>query len=139
MLIGELGARTGIAPPTIRFYERVGVLPRAARTRGGYRAYEEGTLEDLEFVRAGQAIGLTLHEIAEIVAVRDRGEKPCLELVALMEQRLTEINQRLADLERMRRALATLVTRARSRDHSECPPAAVYEIIKPRPIDPSVA
>jgi DNA-binding transcriptional MerR regulator len=133
MLIGELATRVGVSTATIRFYERSGVLAPPRRTEGGYRDYPERALDELRFVRAGQAIGLTLVELAEITAFRDRGEAPCGELVALMERRLAEVEQRLEELTRLRHDLGVLVAAAHARDLRECPPAAMYGLLAPPP------
>jgi DNA-binding transcriptional MerR regulator len=65
-----------VSAKTIRHYLQIGVLPPPARTPSGYRAYDDGVLDRLRFVRAAQAVGLTLGEIREIVALRDRGWSP---------------------------------------------------------------
>ena len=133
MRIGELAAAVGVSPATIRFYERSGVLAVPARTEGGYRDYPAQAVEEIRFVRAGQAMGLTLLELAEIAAFRDRGEQPCTELVALMERRLGDVDGRIRELSRLREQLAELVVAAHSLDLDDCPPALMYELLEPRP------
>ena len=75
--IGEIAERVGVNPKTIRFYESVGVMPEPRRTPAGYRDYEEEDVTRLQFVRAAQHVGLKLEEIAEVLAFRDRGQRPC--------------------------------------------------------------
>src|SRR6266540_6380046 len=75
--IGELAERAGISAKAIRYYEQIGVLAPPARTASGYRAYDEAVLGRLGFVRAAQALGLTLGEIRQIIAFRDDGAAPC--------------------------------------------------------------
>lgn len=130
MRIGELAAAVGVTPATIRFYERSGVLAAPARTEGGYRDYPDRAVGELRFVRAGQAIGLTLLELSEIAAFRDRGEEPCTELVALMVRRLGQVAGRIRELSRLRAQLAELVTAARALDLEDCPPATMYELVQ---------
>ena len=60
LLIGELASRSGVAPPTIRYYESIGLLKAPARTSGGYRRYSESTIEDLVFIRKAQSLGFSL-------------------------------------------------------------------------------
>ena len=131
MRIGELAAAVGVSPATIRFYERSGVLAAPARTEGGYRDYPDQAVDELRFVRAGQAIGLTLLELSEIAAFRDRGEEPCTELIALMERRLGEVDGRIRELSTLRAQLAELVAVARTLDLADCPPATMYELVQP--------
>jgi MerR family transcriptional regulator, copper efflux regulator len=132
MRIGELASAVGVSTATIRFYERSGVIAPPARTDGGYRDYPERAVEEIRFVRAGQAIGLTLLELSEIAAFRDRGEEPCSELVALMQRRLGEVEERIGELTRLRSQLADLVAAAHALDLEDCPPALMYGLLEPR-------
>lgn len=132
MRVGELAAEVGLTPAAIRFYERCGVLRRANRTSSGYRDYPASAVEELRFVRAGQAIGFTLTELAEIAAIRDGGEEPCHELVALMERRLHEVDERIHELNNLRAQLADLTDAARSIDVSDCTSATMYALVQPK-------
>lgn len=76
MRTGELAERARMSPEALRFYERVGVLSPPARTPSGYRDYDEAALDRLGFVRAAQAVGLTLGQIREVTAFRDQGSLP---------------------------------------------------------------
>ena len=87
MRLGELADRAGVSAKAIRYYERIGVLPPAARTGSGYRSYEEADVARLRFIRAAQAVGLRLGEIRGVMAFRDRGEPPCDHVRALIERR----------------------------------------------------
>src|SRR5829696_3941231 len=98
MLIGELARSCGVPTRTIRYYERLGVLPPALRTPAGYRDYLPDALDALAFVRACKAIGFTLHEVAELVAAKDGQESPCAQLVDLVEHRAEEVERRILDL-----------------------------------------
>lgn len=131
MRIGELAARTGLSTATIRFYEQVGVITPAARTAADYRDYDDDAVEEISFVRAAQTIGLTLHEVAEIVAFRDRDETPCAELLALMTRRRGEVEQRVAELERVHRDLGALIDLALCRNLDDCPRSSLYELVGP--------
>jgi DNA-binding transcriptional MerR regulator len=129
--IGELAAAAGVSTAAIRFYERSGVLTAPRRDDSGYRDYPARALEELRFVRAGQAIGLTLVELAEITAFRDHGHAPCAELLALMERRLAEVEQRLTELAQLRADLTRLVAAAHALDFDECRPAVMYGLLAP--------
>lgn len=104
--IGEVAEATGISVEALRFYERRGLLGRPARTPSGYRAYDEGVLERLAFIKRAQAIGFSLDEIGEILEMRGRGEAPCVEVRQAARRKLAELDARLRELRRYRNELA---------------------------------
>ena len=129
--IGELATRSRVPVKTIRYYEEIGVLADADRTPSGYRDYDEGAIDRLAFVRAAQAVGLTLGEIRQVMALRERGETPCTHVVGLLERRATEIDRRIAEMERLRGELRRLADRAQGLDPAHCDPARVCHVITP--------
>ena len=129
MLIGDIAARAGVSIKTVRYYEDVGVIDRAARTPSGYRDYDEDVLERLRFVRSAQAVGLTLGEIREVVAFRERGESPCAHVLELLDTHAAEVDRRIRELRTLRRDLATLAQRAKELDPAECPSNLVCHIV----------
>jgi MerR family copper efflux transcriptional regulator len=129
--IGELASRSGVPVKTIRYYEEIGVLAAPARTPSGYRSYDDTAVDHLAFVRAAQAVGLTLGEIRQIVALRERGQTPCTHVVDLLERRATEIDQRITDLQRLRGELHRLAGRAAELDPANCDPQRVCHVIAP--------
>lgn len=131
MQIGELASRSGVPVKTIRYYEEIGVLAAPARTPSGYRSYDDTAVDHLAFVRAAQAVGLTLGEIRQIVALRERGQTPCTHVVDLLERRATEIDQRITDLQRLRGELHRLAGRAAELDPANCDPQRVCHVIAP--------
>ena len=131
MRIGELAAATGVPAKTIRYYEDIGVLAPPARAPSGYRVYDTGARDRVAFVRAAQAVGLTLGEIRGIVALRDRGETPCAHVLELVAARATELDQRIAELQRLRLDLDRLAARARRLDSGDCDPRRVCHLIGP--------
>lgn len=133
MRIGELARRAGVSTRAIRHYEQIGVLSRAARSEAGYRVYRDDALARLAFVRAAQALGLTLGEICEVVAFRDRGETPCAHVLALVERRRGELVDRIQEMERLRVELDALVLRARALDPADCSGDDICHIITRRP------
>lgn len=111
MLIGQLAGRAGVDPPTIRYYERIGLLPHPARTAAGYRRYGPDDLDRLAFIHRAKRLDLRLGEITEILAVRDRGQAPCHVVVEVAERRLAEIETRITELHRVRAELRDLLDR----------------------------
>ena len=130
MRIGELAERSGIEPTAIRYYERIGLMPAPARNPSGYRDYGDDAAARLSFIRAGQSIGLTLGEIRETLAFRDRGEVPCGHVVALIERNAEELRQRISVLEEMRRELLRLAKKARAVPAEGASEAAFCHIIE---------
>ena len=118
MRIGQLAARFGINAKTIRYYESIGLLPSPARRPSGYRAYGEADAERLAFVRTAQRFGLRLDQIREILAFRDRGERPCGFVLGTVRGELAELDERIAQLQAIRSELADLLERAESQPAS---------------------
>lgn len=112
MRIGEVAERSGVNPTTIRYYEEIGLVPEPERTASGYRDYEDAAITRLSFIRAAQSIGLSLGEIKEVLALRDRGDTPCAHVISLLEQRADELAERIAALEAMRWELLELAKQA---------------------------
>ncbi|MBK3623272.1 heavy metal-responsive transcriptional regulator [Streptomyces sp. MBT49] len=129
MRIGELAAANGLTPKTVRFYEQAGLLPPPPRTPGGYRDYPLQAGARLAFVRDAQTAGLTLAEIRSILSLRDSGEAPCAHVTDLIEQHLTDIERRMAELGKTRTALSGLAERAAATDPSTCADADICSII----------
>ncbi|MDQ3432034.1 MAG: heavy metal-responsive transcriptional regulator [Actinomycetota bacterium] len=98
MLIGELADATGTTAKTLRFYEAEGLLAAPERTSGGYRDYGPHAVERVTFIRHAQASGLTLAQIREVLMVRDGGVAPCGHVATFVEQRLTDIEERIREL-----------------------------------------
>jgi DNA-binding transcriptional MerR regulator len=129
--IGELARRSGTTTKTIRYYEGIGLLDPPARTPSGYRDYEADALERLAFIRAAQALGLTLGEIRSIIALRDDGQTPCGHVLDLLRGRADELDQRIAELRTLRGELQHLVERAERLDPADCDPDGVCHLIGP--------
>lgn len=130
--IGELADRSGVPVKTIRYYEDIGVMNPPERTPSGYRDYDAPAIDRLAFIRAAQAVGLTLGEIRQVVALRERGETPCTHVVELLERRTAEISERIAELQRLQGDLQRLASRAQGLDPADCDPQRVCHVIAPR-------
>jgi DNA-binding transcriptional MerR regulator len=129
MQIGEVASQVGLATSAIRFYEDKGLIPAPQRTESGYRDYDPGVVERLEFIRAGQAVGLTLRELRQVLQIRDQGESPCRHVTELLDARIHEVDERIADLMHLRRDLTALREQATVFDPADCPPESVCRII----------
>jgi DNA-binding transcriptional MerR regulator len=101
MKIQEFAQQTGLSTKTIRYYESIGILPSPQRTPNGYRDYTEKELERARFVAGLRSLDLSLDEIAEILAMRDRREAPCRTLLDRIEQKAGQIEERIRRLRQM--------------------------------------
>jgi DNA-binding transcriptional MerR regulator len=110
--IGELAERLGVTTKAIRFYERIGLLPDPPRTPSGYRSYEEVDAERLVFIKTAQRLGLSLDEIKEIIAFRDRGEQPCGYVADVLQRQVTDLDGRIREMRALRDELRRLQARA---------------------------
>jgi DNA-binding transcriptional MerR regulator len=106
MKIGELARRAGVSIDTVRFYERRGVLPAAARRPSGYRDYTEGTVRRLQLARRMQSLGLSLDEIIDALAAHDAGRATCASERWRLDAALDRVDARIAALRALRREIA---------------------------------
>lgn len=118
--IGELSRRTGCNIETIRYYERIGILPKADR-RGRYRSYAKADTERLLFVRRARELGFTLDEIRALLGIATTGQVSCAEARDIAASHLVKVRARLIDLRRMERVLASTVRACDTDDHTGCP------------------
>lgn len=114
LTIGELAARAGVGADVIRYYERVGVLPRPARgapgaTHGGYRLYTGADVARLAFVRRARTLGFSLGEVRELLALAGEPGRPCGDVDRLARAHLAQVEAKLAELTALRAELARLV------------------------------
>lgn len=125
MRIGQLAQAAGTTAKTLRFYEDQGLLLPAARTGSGYREYGTETLARLDFIHRGQAAGLTLAQIRQILQIRDTGTAPCEHVRELLDTRLAEVDEQIAELGRLRQTIAGLRTAAEQVEPETCQADAV--------------
>ena len=111
--IGEAARRTGLSVDTLRYYEKIKLIPRIARDPGGRRRYDERDLSQLRFVQRAQRCNFSLAEIAELMKLRRAEAAPRPQVQQLTEQKLKEIKIRLKDLERLQQELELLLNLCR--------------------------
>ena len=102
LTVSKLADRVGTSPDTLRYYERIGLLPAPDRSPSGYRLYDDGAADLVGFIKRAQRLGLRLEEIRELVEVRERGLCPCGHTRVLLERRLNELDEEMAALARLR-------------------------------------
>ena len=106
--ISELADRLKVSTDTLRYYERLGLVPAAARAGNGYRVYDEAVAERVRFIKNAQHMGLRLSDIKELLDIWDRGACPCGHTAEVVERRLAEVDAELARLQAIKRDLVTL-------------------------------
>ena len=109
--IGDVAKLSGIGIEALRFYERSGLLGQPRRTQSGYRVYDEAMLQRLDFIKRAQVLGFSLDEIKRIIADKQAGKSPCLEVRDIVRQRLEELDERMKEMRRYRRELGGALTK----------------------------
>ena len=105
MKIGDVAGQAGVTVDTVRFYERIGVLPPAARTASGYRDYAPETVERIRLTRELQAIGFTLTDAIDALAAHDAGDATCESQRWRLDTVLDRVDAKLAELTALRRRI----------------------------------
>lgn len=118
---GELALRTGCNLETIRYYEKIGLLPQPSRTRNGYRAYDATHEQRLRFILRGRALGFDIMEIRGLLALMNGGHQTCAEVKARTDLHLADIHAKIADLQRMARVLTRTAAQCSGDMVPECP------------------
>jgi MerR family mercuric resistance operon transcriptional regulator len=118
--IGELSRRTGCNIETIRYYERIGLLPRARRS-GRYRNYDPADAGRLAFIRRARELGFTLDEVRALLTLAAADTESCHDARGLAAGHLADVRARIADLRRMERTLRDHIRSCDAGDNVACP------------------
>ena len=121
LAIGPLAKRTGCNIETVRYYERVGLLPAPVRSPGGYRLYGEQHLKRLTFIRRARALGFSIDEVRTLLKLADERKRPCAEVRIVAAAHLDDVSAKIADLRAMQRVLRATVAKCASGKRSDCP------------------
>ena len=124
--IGELASETGVKVPTIRYYEGIGLLPAPPRTQGNQRRYDAAALDRLRFIAHARDMGFPMDSLKSMLSLAARGDAPCARVDALVEQHLAEVDQRIAQLTRLRGELAGMLS---SNHHGTVAECRVVEVL----------
>lgn len=120
--IGELSRRTGVHIETIRYYERIKMLPAPSRTASGRRVYGPAETRSLAFIRRSRELGFTLDEIRTLLALSaENGQEACAEVRELAAGHLADVRAKVADLRAMERVLVDAVRRCDAGEAPGCP------------------
>lgn len=116
----ELARRTGCNLETVRYYEKVGLLPEPPRTAGGYRSYDTTHERRLRFVLRARELGFSLNEIRALLRLADERYQPCAE-ARTVAAHLQDVRAKIGDLKRMERVLKDMVAQCADGTLPECP------------------
>jgi MerR family mercuric resistance operon transcriptional regulator len=108
MLIGTFSQRTGCHIETIRYYERIKLLPKPKRTEGGHRLYDREQVKRLVFIRRSRELGFSLDEIRNLLRLIDGKRYTCLEVKTITETHLEDVNRKIDDLRQLQKTLAAI-------------------------------
>lgn len=121
LLIGKLADRTGVNIETIRYYERVSLLPRPPRTQGKQRAYDDGDVRRLAFIRRSRDLGFSLDDIRALLQLAERGDAACTTTRNITLRHLADVRGKIASLRKLERALRVMSTACRPGQQITCP------------------
>jgi len=121
MKIGKLSEQTDCKIETIRYYEKIGLLPEPLRTEGGYRNYNEDHLKRLMFIRRSRELGFSIEEIRALLGLADSADYTCGEVKALTDQHLQSVKNKITDLHKLEKTLAKMSSQCDGGTVPECP------------------
>jgi DNA-binding transcriptional MerR regulator len=130
MLIADIARLANTTPATIRYYEELGLLTAPPRSEAGYRCYCDKTIEEIQFIKKGQGLGFSLHEIGEILKISRAGSAPCSHVLELAQRNLAATDERIRHLQAYRNTLAAQIDPWKGNHPTEsCSGGGLCEII----------
>lgn len=121
LTIGRLSQRCGCNVETIRYYERIGIMPAPPRTPGGHRLYSRTHLRRLLLICRSRRLGFTLKQVRELLRLVDGGDGTCGDVKVVTLEHLQEIQRRIADLQRLKNTLKQIAGRCDGSASANCP------------------
>lgn len=119
--IGALAKESAVNIETIRYYEKIGVMPKPARSTGGYRLYTPDHVKRLTFIRRGRELGFSLDELRDLLHLVDGHTYSCAEVRALTLEHVAGIRRKVADLKRLERVMTAVASQCSGRKIPDCP------------------
>jgi MerR family mercuric resistance operon transcriptional regulator len=119
LTIGEMSQRTAVNIETIRYYERIGLLPQPPRTRGGHRTFGTESCRTLAFIKRSRELGFALDDIRTLLTLRN-SQGSCMDVRAIAERHLQDVRTRMRDLAKLEGVLANAVARCSNDESTEC-------------------
>ena len=122
LTIGRLAKDAGVSVETVRFYEREGLIAQPARPDAGYRNYDQQTARRIRFIREAQELGFSLTEIGQLLSLRVDPKRSCVQVKDAAEAKIASIDEKIATLRTMRKALVDITNTCSGRGPTtECP------------------
>jgi len=121
MWISEAAEQAGVNIQTLRYYERRGLLPRTPRRASGYREFPEDAVRIVRFIKRAQDLGFSLDEVEQLLRLRTHAGRNRERIRSVAEEKIQQIDQKVAELQRMKRALQTLVHSCHDGATLNCP------------------
>ena len=121
MNIGTAANESGVSAKTIRYYESIGLIPPAIRAENGYRNYTEFDVETLRFIQHSRRLGFSVKDVGNLLELWGDKERSSANVKALALKHISEVEQRIKELETIRRTLIDLTDRCHGDDRPECP------------------
>ncbi len=121
MLIGILSTQTGVHIETIRYYERIGLLPKPSRSQGGHRLYTRDQMKRLIFIRRSRELGFSLDEIRTLLRLVDGKKYTCEQVKAITDDHQQAVKQKISDLRRLQKTLGKISSRCEGGGVPDCP------------------
>ena len=119
--IGALSKRSGVHIETIRYYEKINIMPEPPRTRGGHRSYGDEHARRLNFISRSRALGFSLEEIRSLLGIADGNETTCADVRELTLQHAEEARRKIADLKKLERTLRDMAAQCHGNRIPDCP------------------
>ncbi|MDP1965706.1 MAG: helix-turn-helix domain-containing protein [Reyranella sp.] len=119
--IGVLSRRSSVNVETIRYYERAGLLPKPARSSGGYRLYQSNDASRLCFIRRARQLDFSLDEVRRLLGLTDQRSRSCRRVHDIAAEHLAEVRMKIGDLKRMERVLGVMVKTCAQGTMPTCP------------------
>ncbi|MBT2131588.1 helix-turn-helix domain-containing protein [Planktotalea lamellibrachiae] len=119
--IGEMSKSTGVNIETIRYYERIEIMPKPDRTAGGNRQYNHDQLKRLSFIKRSRELGFSIEEIRALLTMVDRSDFTCGEVHSMTTEHLASVKEKILALHRLEHALETMAAECGRGDVPDCP------------------
>jgi MerR family transcriptional regulator, copper efflux regulator len=121
MNIGEAARISGVSAKMVRHYEEIGLMPAAQRTLAGYRVYSQNDVHTLRFIKQARNLGFSMAEIQKLLALWQDRKRPSRKVKELAQSHIRELDERITEMQDMKRTLETLVANCHGDEHPECP------------------
>ena len=119
--IGQLSKLTGVHIETIRYYERIGVMPRPPRSEGGQRIYDDSNVKRLSFIARCRDLGFSLDDIRSLLGLVDGNGMTCADVRQMTLDHAAQAKRKIADLKKLERTLRTMADQCHGNHVPECP------------------